>query len=123
MNQFQPQTPVTKVSDVLLYAMALLESPNRWTKGCAARNAGSKTVQPSDETACKFCMLGAILSFAPLGNKLHNPANKAVQAVIYGETSFHTIPSMNDNGFIKHEEVLQVMTAAAFLALSEEDPQ
>lgn len=121
MNQFTPEKPLTKTTEILLNAMALLEDPDRWAKRSYARTATGDTTDTSSPEACKFCMLGAVEVFTGTGVAPYRHARQMLMGVLLDHTKYITVPGFNDHGFTNHEKVMQVMTAAAFEALAAED--
>lgn len=120
MNQFTPQIPLTQVSEVLLNAMALLESPDRWTKNVYARNKEGAAVMSTDPDACQFCMLGALEVFTTFDQDTYKKARLQLLDVAQNETESYSVPNLNDHSNTKHSQVLQAMTAAVFYALADE---
>ena len=52
--------------ETLIAARRLINDPNNWIKGHLAQNASGTAVDPTDESACKFCAVGAIQAASPM---------------------------------------------------------
>jgi hypothetical protein len=107
-------TPV----EVLKAAKANIATPDKWTKGCAARGPQGNVVDPSMGTC--FCALGAIWGVT-------SPANDPDSAGFLAEfllekarlilhPEFFHVPAFNDDKDTKHEEVLDLYDKAIELA-------
>lgn len=98
--------------EILIAARALIEAPERWTKGEFARNKeGEKCHANSDAASC-YCMEGAILSQSGKW-----PLKARACAILRASlASAITIPVWNDAPERTHAEVLAAFDRAIELA-------
>lgn len=48
------------IAEILAAAKAKIDTPEKWTKGVGARDAGGTAVDPQESWAVCFCSLGAV---------------------------------------------------------------
>lgn len=51
--------------DLLRAAKERISDPERWTRGCLARDANGKPVSPEDSRATRWCAIGSVRRTAP----------------------------------------------------------
>ncbi len=104
---------MNSVQQVLADAKALIASPDRWTAGCMARDAGGNSVHPESPVAVKFCLFGALYR----GWQLHTTA-AARKAMLAAAGSEDGLIIFNDTH--THAEVLALLDKG--IALAGEQP-
>lgn len=57
--------------ETLIKAKELISDPSKWIKKVSALDNKGRGINPTDDNACKFCMLGAITKFD--GTAFYNP--------------------------------------------------
>lgn len=92
--------------EILIEARQLLSDPSHWTKGADARNSRGESVPYMAETACKFCILGAIFRVA----EMHNVAPEPVCDAISAHLGEYSIADFNDTR--NHWAILQLLDTA-----------
>lgn len=60
-SEAKPDYVAKSPHEILTFARALLENPDRWTTGVLARGPDGSMRYPSDADACKFCVAGAMM--------------------------------------------------------------
>jgi hypothetical protein len=99
-------------SEILRKAKALIDTPEKWTKGSNARSMGGFKVSAYDESACKFCSIGA-LSKANNGDKRYSDIYYYLDAAMVTRVS-----AFNDTH--THAEVMAKWDEAIALAEADE---
>ena len=92
--------------ETLTKVRQLLSNPSHWTKGADARNSRGESVPYMAETACKFCLLGAIYRVA----EMHNVAPKPVCDALSAHLGEYSIADFNDTR--SHGAILQLLDDA-----------
>lgn len=110
-----------KISDAILKAMEMIGDKSKWTKGTCARNDRDVAVMTGDPAACKFCMIGALDVTSRSRSSSSIPAGYILSAANKGKEywRYRNIPSYNDVRNRSHEQVMDTMMTAAFLALAD----
>ena len=114
------RTGIKKVkdSDVIMKAMELIGDPTRWTKNTNARNDKGVATGHNEPDACSFCMSGALRKIDPYVA----PFSYVLDAINKGKGNkkhYLNLPSYNDVQNRSHEQVMNTMMTAAFLALAD----
>ena len=93
---------------LLRAARALIADPDRWTTGCAARDANGRSVMPERLEAVRFDGIGALFRLTPGHPDLRDRAVKALDIVAgsWGWTAWQDMPGRT------HAEVLAAMDRA-----------
>ena len=88
----------------------LLSSPEKWTKGCAAKDSRGMLCPSDDPRACRWCLIGALMKcygedgmFRMLG--MFYPRIPAV-----GTSHFNDVAVWNDAPERTFEDVQQLVT-------------
>ena len=102
---------------VLIDARALIEAPNRWTKGSNARDRNHLPAEPVGPDACSFCAAGAVMRAAGVLT-----ADDRVRGVFErlqdnieaeGEGEFYwSLQRFNDAPEVSHADVLALFDRA-----------
>lgn len=78
---------------------------NNWTQGAMARDEAGKAVDAMDESACKWCLMGAC---AKVTNQYQNFVEYVQLCdIIANSSGFITLVSFNDTA--QHEAVLDLL--------------
>lgn len=92
--------------EILKAARALIDTPEKWTRGVYARDLAGGDVHPSDDRAVCFCSKGALMRIAGLGDDYTKAREKLSEHVgAY-------IVQFNDDPERTHPEVLAAFDAA-----------
>lgn len=105
-----------KTSEVLKAGRALIDTPEKWTKGVSARMADGRGCSPWDDAAVCFCSIGALdrLHRATASYEEAQEALKVLRFVSYVQTGIDEVFRFNDSH--SHAEVLAVWDAAIKIA-------
>lgn len=134
-----------KTSDLLKKAKEVVKNPHHWVQDDYAVNAKGDRVDVGNETACRFCMMGAFRkavfgtdtetrSSAAFNSGGGNPASHLTSVEIRAARSawefvekqfvkpkgFNSIVSFNDARETSHEDVIGVFDAAIEKAIENE---
>ena len=112
-----------KTIAILQNARNLIKLPEFWTQGCLARRANGLPVFYRDETACRWCMAGAVLRERAVFPDSGQEALAAIGAAINVRRSAITpmaIAAFNDEPGLPHSEVLAVFDDAIKLLKAQE---
>lgn len=102
-----------KDSDILRAAKELINTPERWTKGCLARTQqGDPTIVDDPDAVC-FCMLGALA-------KVSQGQNHYTGEILYEELE-EPISNFNDDENTTHADVMAAFDRAIKLAEEQEE--
>lgn len=95
-----------KVSEVLIAAKSLIDTPDKWIQGAYAADSSGCDIAPSSTNACKFCSIGALVR---VGVGLY--ANYSVsEAYLTHAMRCDTISRFNDSH--THSEVMEAWDRA-----------
>ena len=83
-----------------------LAQPLYWTKGAAARDAAGRPVDPYHSSACKWCLLGAMM-------RDFGPGTASAREVLIAIAG-HRLAAFNDTH--THDEVIAKIESAIALA-------
>lgn len=103
------QVKKANVIEALNRARFVLKEPENWTVGEGARNVLGNAVHPSDRSACRWCLSGAIARVAhPIE---FSAACEALQAVMISRQyrSGYSVVDWNDANGRTHEDVLKLI--------------
>ena len=91
-----------------LRALRRAEDPDRWTTGCAARDANGRSVMPERLEAVRFDGIGALFRLTPGESELRDRAVGVLETVagLWGWTAWQDTPGRT------HAEVLAAMDRA-----------
>jgi hypothetical protein len=95
---------------IILKVIALIENPDAWTQGAAARDSTGLSVSAIATEACRWCTLGAI-------DKVTNDADswlattRHIRDILREEKPYTSLSWFNDNH--THAEVLALLRKAA----------
>ena len=86
-------------TEVLARARALVANPDTWTQGATARDARGRRVEPEDDEAVRFCLIGALHRacaevVAPLG--VYNRASARLEAASFALGKRGAVSIVND---------------------------
>ncbi|HEY3499284.1 MAG TPA: hypothetical protein VGK73_31560 [Polyangiaceae bacterium] len=97
--------------EVLEKARELISDPKRWTKAYYATNDDSNWLTPADQSACRFCMVGALAKVADTSvfQAEHSEAYNALADVVVYELCEY-VSVFNDRA--EHHEVLAAFDLA-----------
>jgi hypothetical protein len=70
------------VRDVLVEARELIAVPERWCQETLARDSEGFEADPSDEEACQFCAIGAVLHVARAEYVDETPGTKGASGLL-----------------------------------------
>lgn len=104
-----------KTSKVLLKAMDVIATPDKWTKGSFARDINQNSTSADEPDAACWCALGAIQK-ATKNSKASADASLYLVSVV--ETN---VPIFNDYLSTTHDKVMEKFMTATFLALANGD--
>lgn len=108
------------VLTTLTEARALIDSPEKWTRGAFARNSKGEKVEVYDPNATCFCVLGALIrceSESVDFLKTARPLRKAFIELGTPAADFEqTLPGFNDSIATTHEIVLTAFDKAIEIA-------
>lgn len=105
-----------KTSKVLLKAMDVIATPDKWTKGHWARDKDDSAVLATNPRAKCWCSLGA------LNKALEKSSTFAFHAEEYlVEAMGKQVAPFNDSERTNHSDVMEKFMTAAFLALANGD--
>jgi hypothetical protein len=105
---------MTSPAAILRAARRLIEEPERWTKGAAARDSAGKRVESGDTSAQCWCAYGAI------GRATGYRVSDWDARMLLSEVVGGCISMWNDAPWRTHVEVLAAFDAAIALAKGEE---
>jgi hypothetical protein len=89
----------------------LLKDPSAWTQGVYARDAAGARVDPQDEKACRFCLLGAVRRCYPAEGRSEVYLKLALAvAARTGKTAWFS--DFNDDKATTHADILAVVEQA-----------
>jgi hypothetical protein len=89
----------------------LLSTPDKWTKGLAARNKKGEPVFTSDKDAYSFCLLGACAKCYPdLLNCVE--VEKKIRDILRNENGFLSIVDFNDSSSTTFEDIRRILEIA-----------
>lgn len=100
------------ILEVLKKARALIDIPEKWTKGYAARDKRDRPISFSAEGAVCFCLLGAIakVTVGSQGGPAMASVTDFFQDLIPMPSS--GIMLFNDNKFTTHADIMQLLDTA-----------
>ena len=117
--------------NVLSRARELIQSPEHWTQGTYAEDAEHRVVNTWEDSACHFCLIGAIrrASFEAVGGKygpmrsmrdatMHSSTVRLIGALrrryrmTTGALSDWSLSAWNDVSTRQHHEVLELLDDA-----------
>ncbi len=114
--------------EVLKSARKIIENADNWTQGVLARKADNSNCKVADAEACKFCMVGAVLKAADIGEPTLAEPNKYLfydqlyrrlsQYLGVADADRMYLGKFNDES--KHEDVLAAFDRA-IAALEQEE--
>jgi hypothetical protein len=118
---------MTKRSEILIAARAIIADPERWTQGHLARDANGQLAEPNEAAACSFCAYGAALRAAIdlrlderegrlIGSLLDSAARKVKTEIPGANGSLRPIAYLNDKF---GEESRTLVLAAYDIAIEE----
>lgn len=85
----------------------LLEKPERWTRGCEARDANGNATWAQSPAAVSWCLMGAKIKLFGWGYDCGFAASQLIEEVgVSGVTEFNDAPGR------KHAEVLELLRSA-----------
>lgn len=90
----------------------LLAKPESWAQGSLARNRRGEAVGPSDESACCFCLWGAVVRCYPERSQycdVLDALHAAIEARVGKRLS---LVSFNDRSETTHADILAVVERA-----------
>lgn len=98
----------------------LLSERTRWCKGTLARNKYRHAVKVESDSACKFCLVGAINRIygddyyknQPIKKKLASSINKLFPQFASGYSDENTIIRFNDSSTVTYDDVKKVISHA-----------
>lgn len=92
----------------------VLSNPDRWCKEAAGKDADGDCVDPRDDTALRWCVLGALRKVhrAPLCDDVSKRALAALRGVIDVADGANGIARWNDAEDTTHAELLRVLDAS-----------
>ena len=102
-----------KTSKVLLKAMDVIATPDKWTKGAFARDTSGDAVGAFSSHAVCFCSLGALKKTGGYGAGL--ATHYLSQAVPFR----NSVASFNDAKKTTHADVMEKFMTAYFLAVAD----
>lgn len=98
--------------EILIAARAKIADPRAWTKGAAARTAGGSPVNPIDDRACSWCILGALDAV----DRVEGPHRMDVVAALRREippcAGDRFVHNYNDAAATEHADVLALFDRA-----------
>lgn len=97
------------VTQLLAESKELISDPNHWTKERLARDDIGHPVLPSDERACRWCIIGALYHVAGKYGLHGDTLQEAIDAMEEA-TGDSIISVYNDRH--NHEEVLELFDKA-----------
>lgn len=122
MNSKENEMNIEQESEavrILRHAKALISNKEHWIKDEFATNAYGEVVPSYDDTACKFCAVGANRKAVGFGKSdISLPYLTMATALMTLGTSAH-IAKFND--MATHEEVMELFDVAIAWAIGAED--
>lgn len=107
-------------AEILRKARALIDAPEKWTRGALARDADRIPQWPADESATCFCSLGAIVKASGReAGQEHAPDTASRRAM--ERAIGQNIETWNDDPATTHADVLAAFDRA--IALAEQNTQ
>jgi hypothetical protein len=101
------------VRERLVKARALIERPEKWTKGVFARTHEDRVCSNHTVNATKFCMGGAVRQVGKLYDDTHGEAVKVIMSAMNDvRTEERYVTSWNDAPEREHWEVLKMFDRA-----------
>jgi hypothetical protein len=106
----------TAIVEGLRKAKAMIEKPNAWCQNTAARDVQGKKVLATDEHACRYCVMGALMVVAegPLGVMLSDLAEAFARPIGGAHVAI-----WNDDANRTQADVVRVFGEAIALASGE----
>lgn len=102
-----------KSSKVLLKAMDIIATPDRWTKGSYARDSVGGNISTFSKDAVCFCSIGALSKTGEFSG------SKAGSYLTQALPPKKTIVSFNDARKTTHADVMEKFMTAYFLAVAD----
>lgn len=99
-------------AETLEAAKSIIANPNKWAREAMARDRLGNEVKPEDETACCFCLVGAVRRAAHNDNVACGMAIRLLRAACGCDP-------MGFNDSHGHKAVMKIMDRAIMLANSE----
>jgi hypothetical protein len=101
--------------DVLQAALEILQNPQQWCQKAWARDVDGYPVDPTDPSAVKFCLLGAVMKAAfdaepeyQKASHLIDQAHGALKAV----HPLYPIVTLNDDEATSHQDIISLLNQA-----------
>jgi len=97
--------------ELLKVARVKIAKPENWTQGWYARDASGYSVAPADESACKFCALGAILACGDddsFGSAFFENAAASLRKNLPVDFARACVMGFNDDPKRTHAEVIDL---------------
>ena len=89
-------------------AKALIDTPEKWTQGCAARDSYGRSVSPLAHDAVCFCSWGALLRSGALSKDMPD-----LMRLLDDETKSNTsVITYNDTADTTHGDIMAVYDRA-----------
>ena len=110
--------------ELLIKARALIANPNHWTQTNFAHDTEGNSVAPSNEKACEWCALGAIMNIRYENANGYAIEDKAIEMLsltisdfdkyenFRGVNNEDIISSFNDDTSTTHEDVISMFDIA-----------
>lgn len=112
---------ITKPSELLIAAKAVIADPRKFTRGVLARDVDGFCVPPNNPKAVCFCSVGALSHVTPLNHgadELNNDAFNYLYRVACANQYFGVADYSDQHS---HTEVMAMWDAAIALAVADED--
>jgi len=112
-------------STVILRGMGYISQPKHWCKDSSAKDSSGIPTLPESRDAYSFCMVGCLQRATKDEGIKHLYETNALDTVskaanLFRGGSLLSVSTVNDSTRTTHEDVMTIMTLAAFIALSEE---
>ena len=109
-----------EIRKCLVLARSFIESEENWIQGVMARDDADVEVDPEDETACRWCVIGAVEKsviecFGTNGAEILSGTLSLLTDTMQQRDesrSNHHLAWWNDHGNTTHADVLQIFDAA-----------
>lgn len=100
-----------EIAEILRKAKALIDAPEKWTKGAFARDRSGGSVPIAGDEACAFCAAGAIYSVIDKFNAAEfDLEDRAASAI--GQAVGGSIAGFNDDEDTTHADVMAAFDRA-----------
>ena len=113
-----PMTTQKDVTRILESTKSILESESSWIQGAMAMNSGMEEVDYLDESACKWCLTGAIRKAMHLARCHEVPA---VEFPIMLVLNHNNIILFNEDPRTTHNDVMEILDKAITKSMFLED--